>query len=277
MKKATLEGLFSATMAFLKANWLAMIAMIVGVCVVSGVLGYLMLGSFFSMAMAGGTPDPTVILAMMGQFALVYLIVMVLLYAASLSIWRHGMTNGQDGIAQNIGWALLGGLTLMLLYIGLFIALYIAMIVVVLILVAIVGGGIGAFGQGGFSPQNVAGPAIAFVVVLYLAFIVAMLWVAARLSIIGPVMAAQRTVNPITGLAQSWSLTKASQWTLVGFFVLVAIASTVALLVLVLVLGPLQIPALVLLPYVPLWLFWWAVPPGIYAQVAAPDRGPVFQ
>jgi hypothetical protein len=167
--KATIGGIFSGTFEFLRANWLIMIGMFVVACVLLGLLGYLMIGSFISQAMTGGQPDPSAILAMMGQLFLFYLIMLVVMNAVSLSVWRHGMTNGQDPVTSNIGWALLGGVTLTLFYFGLIIALYIALTIVMLILFAIVGGGVSMMDPGGFSPENLAGPVVAVIVLLYLA------------------------------------------------------------------------------------------------------------
>jgi hypothetical protein len=275
--KATIGGIFSGTFEFLKANWLIMIGMFVVACVLLGLLGYLMIGSFISQAMTGGQPDPSAILAMMGQLFLFYLIMLVVMNAVSLSVWRHGMTNGQDPVTSNIGWALLGGVTLTLFYFGLIIALYIALTIVMLILFAIVGGGVSMMDPGGFSPENLAGPVVAVIVLLYLAILVASLWFWARLSVMGPVMAVGRTVNPFTGLTESWRLTRPSQWTIVGFLFLAMIGVIVLFFVGGLVSGATGVPWLIFLLYIPLLLFWWSVPPGIHGQVATTYSAAVFE
>lgn len=275
--KATLGGIFSATLDFLKANWLIMLGMVVAVFVVLGALGFLMVGSLFSQTMTGAPPDPAMIFGMMGRFFLFYLIAMVVLYGMSLSVWRHGMTNGQDSVAQNLGWAIGGGAMLSLLYIGLVIVLYIILAIVALVFIAVAGVSFAAMGTGSTSLEGMGAGAILMIVLLYIAFLVGMLWIAARLCLIGPVMAAERTINPITGLTKSWSLTGPSQWTIVGFFALAAIAGTVAFLVLGAVLAVIRVQFLLLLLYVPLFLFWWSLPPGIYRQVSTQDRSAVFQ
>ena len=89
-------------------------------------------------------------------------------------------------------------------------------------------------------------------------------------------MAAQRTVNPLTGLAQSWTLTKPSQWTIVGFFLAVVIGLIVVMLVFGMVVSAINVPGLVLLAYIPIALFGWSIPPGIYGQVAVPDHSATF-
>jgi hypothetical protein len=275
--KATFAGIFSGTFDFLKANWLMMIGMFVSACVVLGLLGYLMVGSFFSMAARGVEPDPAAMLAMMGQLFLFYLIVLVALYGISLSVWRHGMTNGEDPVFSNFGWALLGGVTLTLLYIGLMIAIYIVFAIIIGILLMLVGGGAILTGAGGVSPETMGGPAFAVIILLYIAFIAAWLWVWARISVIGPVMAAERTVNPFTGLVQSWRLTRASQWTIVGFMLVAAIGAVLLFMVAGLITGVLGVPLVAVLLYIPLLLFWWSVPPAIYGQVAAPDHAAAFE
>lgn len=275
--KATIGGIFSGTLDFLKANWLVMLGMVVAVFVVLGAFGFLMVGSLFSQAMMGAPADPTIVFSMMGRFFLFYLIAMVVLYGASLSVWRHGMTNGQDSVVQNLGWAIGAGAMMGLLYIGLVIILYIILAIVALVLIAVAGVSFAAIGPGGTSAAGLGAGAVVLIVLLYIAFLVGMLWITSRLSLIGPVMAAERTINPITGLTKSWSLTGPSQWTIVGFFLLTAIAVVVALLVVGAILAAVNVQFLVLLLYVPLFLFWWSLPPGIYSQVSKPDRSAVFQ
>lgn len=275
--KATVAGIFSGTFDFLKAHWLTMIGMFVAACAVLGLLGYLMIGSFFSMAMRGVEPDPSLMLAMMGQFMLFYLIALVVVYGISLSIWRHGMTNGQDPVFSNLGWAMLGGVTLALLYIGLIIAIYIVLTIIMVILLLLVGGGAAFTGAGGVSPETMAGPAVAVIVLIYVLFLVAALWVGARLSVMGPVMVAERTVNPLRGLTESWRLTRASQWTIVGFLLITVIGIVVLFIVAGIAVAALGTPLVMLLLYIPVTLFWWAVPPGIYGQVAAPDHAEAFE
>jgi hypothetical protein len=275
--KATFAGIFSGTFDFLKANWLMMIGMFVSACVVLGLVGYLTVGSFLSMAARGVEPDPSVMLAMIGQLFLFYLIVLVALYGISLSVWRHGMTDGEDPVFSNFGWALLGGVTLTLLYIGLMIAIYIVFAIIIGILLLLVGGGAILTGAGGVSPETMGGPAFAVIILLYIAFIAAWLWVWARISVIGPVMAAERTVNPFTGLVQSWRLTRASQWTIVGFMLVAAIGAVLLFTVAGLITGVLGVPLVAVLLYIPLLLFWWSVPPAIYGQVAAPDHAAAFE
>ena len=275
--KATIGGIFSGTFDFLKANWLVMIGMFIAGCVVLGLLGYLMIGSFFSMAASGVQPDPAAMLAIMGQLLLFYLIALVVMFGISLSVWRHGMTNGQDPVSSNLGWALLGGVMSALLYIALMIALYIVLTIVMLILLAVIGGGAVFTGTGRFSPEAAAGPALAMIILLYIVFFAAALWIWARLSLIGPVMAAERTVNPFTGLVQSWRLTRASQWTIVGFLLIAVIGIVALFLVVGVVVAAMGTPWVMLLLYIPVALFWWSLPPGIYGQVAAPDHAAAFE
>jgi hypothetical protein len=275
--KTTIGGIFSGTFDFLKANWLIMIGMFLATCALLGLLGYLMVGSFFRQAMSGVQPDATAMIAMMGQFFLFYLILLVVMNAVSLSVWRHGMTDGQDPIPGNFGWALLGGVTLSLFSIGLIIAIYVALAIVMVILVALVGGGAVFMGPGGFSPEALAGPAIAVIVILYIALLAASLWFWARLSVMGAVMAGERTANPFTGLVQSWRLTRPSQWTIVGFLLLAIIGIVVLFFVAGVIAGAAGVPWLMFLLYIPLLLFWWSVPPGVHRQVASIDRSAVFQ
>ena len=273
--KATFGGILSGTLTFLKANWLIMLGMFVAVAVVLGLLGFLMIGSLFSQMMTGASPDPAMVLGMIGGFFVFYLVALVALNGASLSIWRHGLTNGQDSVAQNFGWAIGGGAMLALLYIGLIILLYIVLAILAVLLFAVAGAGLMATGPG-TSPAGL-GAALLVIVPLYIAFLLGMLWITARLTLIGPVMAAERTINPITGLVRSWSLTGPSQWTIFGFLLVAGIVITVAWFVVGGAFAASNLQFLILLLYVPMSLFWWSLPPGIYGEVTTPDRSAVFQ
>ena len=178
----------------------------------------------------------------------------------------------------------------------LIIALYAIIAVVALIFIAIFG--LGGAGVGDLmSPAASAGlgaGVVAGVVLFYVLFFVGFYWVYGRFSAAGPVMAVQRTVNPITGLGESWRLTKSSQWVIVGFFLLQLLLSFVALIVIAIVGGGAAAfvnpgePAaatgfgailLTLVVYVPLLLMSIATPPAIYRQVAGDpvdDTGDVF-
>lgn len=81
-----------------------------------------------------------------------------------------------------------------------------------------------------------AGAALAMLVVL-IAVPPLTLWLAARLSVMAPAMAAVRSANPLYGFSQSWHLTAPVQGRLMLYFLLLGIAALVAILVLSLIGG----------------------------------------
>src|SRR3546814_11639610 len=77
------------------------------------------------------------------------------------------------------------------------------------------------------SDLALSGGAMAVAFVYYVAVLVFFLWLQGRLSVAGPVMAQKLTRNPVTGITGSWKLTGASQWAIVGFYILFTILMVV--------------------------------------------------
>lgn len=290
MTKMTIGAAFSETFAFLKANWTQMLMWIVGSVVVIGILGYLMLGSTFaSMAMSQG--DPSVMMSAIGRLFLFGLLAAIILYAACMLIWRAGLKPGE---APNFGWAFQAGPAFAFAMFVVFIAVYLVVIIITFVLALIFGAAFA--GAGGFSPSalqsgTLGGGAIALMVVYYIAMLVFFLWIFSRLSVAGPVMADRLTRNPVTGLTESWRMTAASQWTIVGFYVLIAILSLVYGFVVGMIFGGimgaaasggsavgsiLSIIVMALVVYVPQLLLSFAMPIGIYRAIAPRASTDVF-
>src|SRR3546814_17438873 len=72
------------------------------------------------------------------------------------------------------------------------------------------------FRSGPFKSGALSGGAMAVAFVYFVAVLVFFLLLQVRLSVAGPVMAHKLTRNPVTGLTESWKLTGASQWAIVG-------------------------------------------------------------
>lgn len=230
MAKMSIGAAFSETFAFLGANWARMLLYLGGALVAIALLGWLLIGSTFTSMMASPN-DPSAVLGAFGKIFFFAIIAGAVMFAASLLVWRSGLVGGDP--AADIGWSLGAGAAyvgaMFVLYIGAVIAMYIVILIVGLFAVAL-------FGVSGLSPEifmsgGVSGGLIAFGIIVYIAIIVFFLWLFGRLGVAGPWMAAQRRSNPFAALGASWKLTSASQWTIVGFNLIIMILSFVFLMV----------------------------------------------
>lgn len=289
MNKMSIGAAFSETFAFLKANWMQMLIWFGGALLLLGLLGYLLLGSTFS-AMAMSPGDPSVAMGAFGKIGLFSLLAAVILYGVCMLIWRGGMYPGE---APNFGWAFQAGPAFALGMMVVMIAAYILIFIVMLIFGLVFGaalGGAGAFSPGALESGAVGGGAIFVGVILYVALILFLLWVQGRFIVAGPVMADRLTRNPITGLSESWRLTQASQWTIVGFYVVFAILVFVYAIVVGMVVGGIfgslaggsmagAMISLIIsaaLIYLPLIMVSFSVPVGVYRAIAPKASADVF-
>jgi hypothetical protein len=289
MGKMSIGAAFSETFAFLKANWAQMLMWIGGSVVLIALLGFLMLGSTFSM-MAMAPNDPSVMMGAFGRIFLFALIAAVILYAACMLIWRGGIHPGE---APNFGWALQAGPAFAFGMFVVMLAAYIVILIISFVLALIFGAAFA--GAGGFSPEALAsgaigGGALALIFVYYIAVLVFFLWIQSRLAVAGPVMADRLTRNPITGITESWRMTEASQWSIVGFYVLFFILSIVYGFIAGLIFGGIMGAAaggsvtgavvsmivMAIVVYVPLFLVSFSMPMGIYRAIAPRASGDVF-
>ncbi len=78
-----------------------------------------------------------------------------------------------------------------------------------------------ATGQPGFAATLVGGSG--FVVVLLLMLAALFLWLIARSSCAGAVMAARPTLNPFAAIAESWRLTGEEQWRIMGYLAVIGL------------------------------------------------------
>ncbi|HWT43814.1 MAG TPA: hypothetical protein VN152_14295 [Sphingopyxis sp.] len=292
MTKMSIGAAFSETFAFLKANWQQMLLWVGGALVVVGLLGYLFLGSTFS-AMALAPNDPSLIMGAFGKIFLFALIAAVILYGVSMLIWRGGLHPGE---APNFAWAFQAGPAFAFGMFVVMVAAYILVFIVMFILTLIFGAALG--GMGALSPSAlesgaagaVGGGAIFLMIILYIAVIVFMLWVQARFSVAGPVMADRLTRNPVTGLGESWRLTGASQWAIVGFYLLFTIGIFIYALIAGMIFGGilgaiaggsvvgaiLTMIVMAAAVYLPMIMISFSMPIGIYRALAPRASGDVF-
>ncbi|HEV7313279.1 hypothetical protein [Sphingopyxis sp.] len=292
MTKMSIGAAFSETFAFLKANWQQMLLWVGGALVVVGLLGYLFLGSTFS-AMALAPNDPSLVMGAFGKIFLFALIAAVILYGVSMLIWRGGLHPGE---APNFAWAFQAGPAFAFGMFVVMVAAYILVFIVMFILTLIFGAALG--GMGALSPSAlesgaagaVGGGAIFLMIILYIAVIVFMLWVQARFSVAGPVMADRLTRNPVTGLGESWRLTGASQWAIVGFYLLFTIGIFIYALIAGMIFGGilgaiaggsvvgaiLTMIVMAAAVYLPMIMISFSMPIGIYRALAPRASGDVF-
>lgn len=289
MTKMSIGAAFSETFAFLKANWMQMLIWVGGALVVVGLLGYLFLGSTFS-AMAMAPNDPSLILGAFSKIALFALIAAIIFYGVSMLIWRGGLHPGE---APNFAWAFQAGPALAFGMLVVMIAAYILMFIVMFILTLVFGaafGGMGALSPAALESGAVGGGAIFLIVVLYIAVIVFLLWVQGRFLVAGPVMADRLTRNPMTGLTESWRLTGASQWTIVGFYLLFTIGIFIYALIAGMIFGGilgaiaggsvvgaiLTMIVMAAIVYLPIIMISFSMPIGVYRALAPRASGDVF-
>ena len=291
MVKMSLGAAFSETFTFLRTNWMQMLLWLGGAVVVACVLGWLLLrNSMGAMMMAQGG-DPSAAFGALGSFFLFAFIAGTIVFAASLLIWRTGLVGGKP--ASDVGWGLGAGaaymLAMIVVYFATIIAMYIVLLLVGLLAFAV-------FGASGMSLESLAtGGASAglifFGVLIYIAIIIFFLWFFGRLSVAGPIMAVTRSANPFSAFAESWRMTGASQWTIVGFNLLMGILFIVFIFVVSLLLGSVtgammtpgagagsMIGGLIaaLLIYVPSVLVSVSMPAGVYRSISTKAGSDVF-
>ncbi|WP_077145989.1 hypothetical protein [Sphingopyxis sp. KK2] len=290
MVKMSVGAAFSETFGFLKTNWMQMLLWLGGAVVVVCLLGWLLLrNAMMTMMMAQG--DPSAAFGAFGSFILFGFIAGTIVYAASLLIWRTGLVGGEP--ASDIGWGLGAGFALMLgnfvVQIGVMILFYIVLFIVGLL-------AIGVFGASGLSPEAFASGGasaglILFGIIFYIAIIVFFLWFFGRLTAAGPLMAVNRSSNPFSAFAESWKLTSASQWTIVGFNFVMILLFLVFIFVVSMVFGGLSstmmtpdagagavvgLLLMALIVYVPVILVSVSMPAGIYRCIGTQGSPDVF-
>lgn len=283
MAKMRIGAAFSESFAFLKANWVQMMIWAGGALLLLCAIGFVLLGSTFA-AMAGGGGDPSALLAAFGRIFLFALVAGVVLYAACMLIWRGGMHPGE---APNFGWALQAGPAFAFGTFVLMLVVYLLFGTVAFVFLLIFGIG---FSPAALQSGAMGGGTILMLAFVYIGFLVFMLWIQARISVAGPVMADRLTRNPVTGFVESWKLTRASQWTIVLFLVVFAILTFVYILVVGLIGGAVfgaiasgsMIGSIIMtivsaaVIYLPILMLSFSVPIGLYRTLAPRASGDVF-
>jgi hypothetical protein len=199
-----------------------------------------------------------------GAFALVMLVSYTLQLGSYFGSWRLGLGEG-----ENLAGAIVYGLVAGLIVIGLFIAVGIiaallaaalGAVGVLLILLAIIP--IFAFlytvwaamvavglafalllmlafgaslGQMNASLEMLGGGAI--VILLLFGLVALLFWLTARFSCATAIMADRKTFNPLAALGESWRLTAAAQWRIIGYLTLLSVVLFVVFFVVMMIVG----------------------------------------
>ena len=187
--------------------------------------------AMFEQMMAGG--DPTAMAAALGGGVFLVSIVSQIISSASyFGAWRMGLSREPVAPPQAGVYALGAATTSLVLLFAIFIGL--------MILIGIplgIFGALGGLGSGGNASVGGTMAAFGMALIALLLVIPLMLWLMARLSVMGPVMAAAGSVNPLYGITQSWRLTKPVQWPIFGYILLLVVAFIVIGMILALISG----------------------------------------
>ncbi|MBA4748628.1 MAG: hypothetical protein H2056_07945 [Sphingopyxis sp.] len=210
------------------------------------------------------------------------LIAFVLQTGSYFASWRMGLMPGQESIGSAISYGMVAALPVILVFIGFILVFGIVFGVLFggAMIPALIGGDASAAGAAG----------AAGMVLLALPLIVAFgLWLSARFCVMGPIMAAGRSYNPLPALAESWRMTAASQWKLMGYFLLLIIVAMVLGVVLSLVFGVSLLAgggagagSVVLLTImsaligIPIAYLYVGIPVGIYKALGGDNASDIF-
>ncbi|MCM8557143.1 glycerophosphoryl diester phosphodiesterase membrane domain-containing protein [Sphingomicrobium sediminis] len=156
-----------------------------------------------------------------GGVLLLSLVAALINIVGSIAISYLALTRG-----ASVGDGLRRGLNRLPVTILLFLLLFIVGFGIAMVLVlALFGASLAEIGD----PSTIPTPS-AIGVLLFLAFMLAAIWIGVRMMLITPVIAAE-DVGPIDILKRTWVLTKGHFWRLFGFIILFAIASIVLMMV----------------------------------------------
>lgn len=273
MQGFTIGDAWSYAMDFLNRN-LQMLAILVGGGAIAAGLTQLVaiggspqaLAEQMTAAMRSGNPE---MVAQLGGGAIAVSVLLGYLVQSTTQYagLRLGLGHG-DSTADALVYGLKASLLMLIFLMG--------VILVVGLVVGLVAVALGA----GAVASSAGGGAIALLILLLLLFLFVMLWLVARLSVAAPAMADAGSINPLYGIATSWRLTAARQWSILGYIILLAIAagviSSLAQAILGLFGDTVGTALSVIIVSAPIAVVTIAVYAGIYLTVARRDAGDVF-
>jgi hypothetical protein len=257
---------------------------LIGVGVVGPLLLNLLLGGgAMTMDPATLASNPGAVAAMGGGLLLSGFLGFILQSGSYYASWRMGLMPGQESVGSALSYGLVAALPVLLVTIGF-------ILVIGIVLGIVFGASILPLIASGGAPSGDAMAGAGLMVVLGVPItLLLLLWLAARLCCMGPVMAQARSYNPLTAIAESWRMTAASQWKLMGYFVLLAVVIFILFMIVGMVAGVSMLAggtasgagmgaAIIMgvLMGVPMAYLYVAVPAGIYRALGGGGAGDVF-
>lgn len=211
------------------------------------------------------------------------LIAFVIQTGSYFASWRMGLAPGQESIGTALGYGLVAALPVLLVFIGF-------ILVFGIVFGVLFGGAMIPLLMGGGGSVDGAAGSLGMMLLAFPLIIVFTLWLSARFCVMGPIMAAGRSFNPIPALAGSWRMTAASQWKLMGYFFLLFIVAMVLMMVLSIVFGISMLAGaaepgggsiamltiMSALIGIPIAYLYVGIPAGIYKALGGGDTSDVF-
>ena len=246
--------------------------------------------TILQVALGGPAMDPamftsgaTSMAALGGTVFLLGLIGFIVQMGSYFASWRMGLAPGQESVGSALGYGLVAALPVLLVTIGF-------IVVVGLVFGVLFGGAMLPMLMGGDPTAAGAAGSVGMIFLALPVFFAFFLWLSARLCVMGPIMAAGRSYNPLPALAESWRMTAASQWKLMGYFVLLFIVALILIMVLGLVFGVSALASggdpgagsmavitiMSALVGIPIAYLYVGIPAGIYKALGGGDRADIF-
>lgn len=224
MEKFSIGNAFAEAKNFVMAHFWLYLGLIFGTQVLSIMIMLLPFGGLAGMEVLMPTvaSDPGAIdRAIFGAGALFFVALIVgiaIALSGNFIIWRHGFSKD----STSVGGAILYGLKVAIPILLFVILAYVALIAIIFIIVLL----FGAVGFGLGSDLLLSGGletglrAIGVVALIGLAGFLVFTYFLARVSVMGPEMAAHNSLNPFAACARSWRTTRGNGWMILLFFVI---------------------------------------------------------
>lgn len=283
MNKMSISEAWGYATSFFNGQHPAHAMVLIGVgIVVPVVINLLLGGAAATTAMDPATlasGGPGAMAAFSGTVILVGLIGLVMQMASYFASWRMGLAPGQDSVGSALGYGMVAALPLLLV-------MFVFILVLGIVMGVIFGASVIPLIMSGGTPTDAQAAGIGVSMLIGVpVFFLFILWLTARFCCMGPVMAAQRSFNPFTGLTESWRMTGASQWKLMGYFFLIFIVMIILVMIVGMFVGISTLAggdgggiAIVLgaLVGIPMAYLYTAVPAGIYRALSGGKTSDIF-
>ena len=224
MQSFTIGDAWSECFDFFQRNTISLLVLVGGATFVGQIIAVFAFGAndaSMQSAMMQMQNNPTVAMRAAGPMIAGLVIASYLQAVGGVAALRVGLSSEKEPTPAVVyGLGAVAALLLFYLVLGLVIGLPLGLLLGVIGAAGMaLGGGAGAAG---------AGMGVALAILLFVPLV---LWISARLSVMVPIMAAQRSFNPFEAAKTSWRLTAAAQWTLIGFILLFSLGMVVIAMV----------------------------------------------